>query len=152
MQRHRMENMIKKIDHINISVTDLEISKRFYIDLLGFELEKEGELEGEWIDRVVGLEDVKAKYSKLILPGAETCMELIQYYHPLGDKDPKRGVSNQIGFRHIAFEVENIEKVYGRLKHAGVKMFSELQVYNEGKKLCYFAGPDEVILELAEYS
>ena len=143
--------MIKKIDHINISVTDLEISKRFFIDLLGFELDKEGELEGEWIDRVVGLENVKAKYSKLILPGAETCMELIQYYRPVGDKDPKSGVSNQIGFRHIAFEVENIEMVYGRLKAAGVKMFSELQVYNQGKKLCYFAGPDDVILELAEY-
>lgn len=143
--------MIKNIDHVNISVTDLEISKRFYIDLLGFELQKEGELEGQWIDRVVGLENVKAKYSKLILPDAETCIELIQYYYPLGDKDPKSGVSNQIGFRHIAFEVENIETVYGRLKDAGVQMFSEFQVYNEGKKLCYFTGPDNVILELAEY-
>ena len=48
--------------------------------------------------------------------------------------------------------MENIETIYGKLKDAGVKMFSELQVYNQDKKLCYFAGPDDVILELAEYS
>ena len=144
--------MIKKIDHINISVTNLKKSKEFFIDLLGFKLTKEGVLEGEWIDKVVNLKNVKAKYAQLVIPGSETSLELIQYYNPVGEKDSKINKANQIGFRHMAFEVKEIEKIYQKLKDARVNIFSELQVYNEKKKLCYFKGPDNIILELAEYS
>ena len=143
--------MINKIDHINISVTNLEKSKEFYINLLGFQLDVEGKLKGDWMDRTVGLKNVSAKFAKLIIPNTETSLELIQYYTPTGKKDLKLSSANQIGFRHMAFEVNGIEKVYQRLKDAGVKVFSELQFYKTNKKLCYFLGPDGEILELAEY-
>lgn len=145
-------NMISKIDHINISVSDLEKSKEFYINLLGFKLETEGDLEGDWMDRTVGLENVKAKYAKLIIPNSETSLELIQYYSPSGERDSKISQANQIGFRHMAFEVNGIENFYQKLKDAGVEIFSELQFYKIRKQLCYFLGPDGEILELAEYS
>lgn len=144
--------MIQKIDHINISVTNLEEATNFFVDLLDFCVEKEGLLEGKWIDRVVGLDDVKAKYVQLVLPSAATRIELIQYYNPIGEKDTNTGKSNQIGIRHIAFEVKGIEAVYSNLQKSGVKIISELQVYNKVKKLCYFVGPDDIILELAEYA
>ena len=143
--------MIKKIDHINIVVTNLEESTKFFVELLDFKVETEGFLQGEWIDKVVGLDNVKAKYNKLVIPNTETRIELIQYHNPVGEKDPNTGKSNQIGIRHIAFEVEDIEKVYTNLQNAGIKILSELQLYNQSKKLCYFVGPDDVILELAEY-
>jgi catechol 2,3-dioxygenase-like lactoylglutathione lyase family enzyme len=144
--------MIRRIDHINISVSDLETTKRFFTELLGFEVRQEGYLEGEWMDRTVGLKDVKARFTKLVIPGTETSIELIQYFNPPGSRDAETGKANTIGFRHIAFEVENIEAVYDRLHKAGVKLFSDIQLYNEKKKLCYFYGPDDIILELAEYS
>lgn len=143
--------MIKKIDHINIVVTNLEEATQFFTDLLGFQVSKKGHLSGKWIDKVVGLDDVDAKYVQLILPGAETNMELIQYYNPKSESDKNISKSNQIGFRHMALEVKEIEKIYAKLQLASVKILSELQVYNETKKLCYFLGPDNVILELAEY-
>jgi len=127
--------MIKKIDHVNIVVTDLEQAKQFFIDLLDFELKKEGILEGKWIDKVVALRNVRAKYAQLLIPVSETCLELIEYYNPLGEKDSKISQANQIGFRHMAFEVKNIENIYQKLKDAGVKVFSDLQVYNEKKKI-----------------
>ena len=127
-------------------------AKAFFIDLLGFQLLREGPLEGEWIDKVVGLEKVKAHYAQLILPDTETALELIQYFQPQGDIDPAISQANQIGFRHIAFEVTEIEKVYNKLKAAGVEMLSGVQVYQNSKKLCYFYGPDGIILELAEYA
>lgn len=142
---------INKIDHINICVTDLEKAKTFFTDLLDFRVETEGTLEGEWIDKVVSLPDVKAKYAKLTLPDSDTALELIQYYNPVGTRDDKMSQANRIGFRHMALEVTNIEAVYERLKNAGVHIFSELQIYNGKKKLCYFHGPDDIILELAEY-
>jgi len=143
--------MIRKIDHINISVTDIEETKRFFTELLGFETEKEGYLEGPWMDATVGLKDVKARYAKLTIPGTETSIELIRYYNPKGDKDPEMHQANRIGFRHIAFEVKDIDRVYRKLQNAGVRLFSDIQTYNVKKRLCYFYGPDDIILELAEY-
>ena len=144
--------MIRRIDHINISVTDIENTKRFFTEFLDFKVEKEGYLEGNWMDRTVGLENVQAKYAKLVIPGTETSIELIQYFRPEGGKDDLMNKANRIGFRHIAFEVEDIDSVYRKLKNAGVKLFSEIQTYNVKKRLCYFYGPDDIILELAEYS
>ncbi|HKQ32343.1 MAG TPA: VOC family protein, partial [Thermodesulfobacteriota bacterium] len=43
------------IDHINIVVSDLEKSVRFYTELLGFIESKRAHLEGDWIESIVGL-------------------------------------------------------------------------------------------------
>ena len=63
--------MLKKINHVNIVVSNLDETKAFFIQL-GFEVGDESELSGEWISSIVGLPDVKAKYVTLSLPGTET--------------------------------------------------------------------------------
>lgn len=40
----------------------------------------EGELEREWLDQIVGLNDVKTAYVFLGMPGGQTKLELIKYY------------------------------------------------------------------------
>jgi catechol 2,3-dioxygenase-like lactoylglutathione lyase family enzyme len=140
-----------KIDHINIVVNDLAGAKQFF-STLGFVVINEGELEGDWIDKIVKLPHVKAKYVALALPNTQTNLELIQYYSPVGEKDPKMSSPNQIGFRHMALEVKDIENVVATLKENGVTFFSDIQVYNVTKKLCYLLGPEGIIIELAEYS
>jgi catechol 2,3-dioxygenase-like lactoylglutathione lyase family enzyme len=52
--------MFKKIDHINIVVSDLEAAKEFFLDL-GFTVVKREMLEGEWLDKVVNLPSAKAE-------------------------------------------------------------------------------------------
>lgn len=143
--------MIQKIDHINISVTNLKEATQFFTEILDFKVVHEGTLEGHWIDQVVDLKNVKAKFVALSIPNTETNLELIEYLSPIGEKDSKIDRANQIGFRHMAFTVKNIESIVGKLKEHSVKFFSEIQVYNHQKKLCYFLGPDDIILELAEY-
>lgn len=107
--------MIKNIDHINISVKDLEKSKDFYIDLLWFKLEKEWILEWEWIDKVVCLKWVKAKYVQLKLNNSKTNLELIQYFSPVWKNTSDNFIANTIWIRHMAFQVEWIEKIYKKL-------------------------------------
>jgi catechol 2,3-dioxygenase-like lactoylglutathione lyase family enzyme len=140
----------KKIDHINIVVRDLQAAKNFFVDL-GFVVLKEGRLEGEWIDKIVNLPNVSADYIALALPNTQTNIELIKYYSPEGEKDSKLSLPNQIGFRHIAIEVEEIEKIVSDLKKRETQFFSNIQDYNNSKKLCYFLGPEGIIIELAEY-
>ena len=52
----------------------------------------------------------------------------------------------------MAIKVKGIDEIYQKLKNKGVKVFSDLLKYKVNKKLCYFLGPDNEILELAEYS
>ncbi|HSW47524.1 MAG TPA: VOC family protein [Candidatus Saccharimonadales bacterium] len=140
----------KKIDHINIVVQDLESAKKFFQDL-GFEVLKQDRLSGDAIEKIVNLSGVKAEFVALAIPGTETNIELIKYENPQGNIDPQISMANQIGFRHIALEVKEIEKVVEELKSKGIKFFSDIQIYNVTKKLCYFLGPERIIIELAEY-
>jgi len=141
---------LKKIDHINVVVRDLEAAKDFFLEL-GFIVLKEGRLEGEWIDKIVNLANVSADYIALALPNTQTNIELIKYYSPEGERDSKLCLPNQIGLRHIAIEVKGIEKVVSDLKKREIQFFSDMESYNNAKKLCYFLGPEGIIVELAEY-
>lgn len=143
--------MIQKLDHINIVVSNLEEARDFFLRFGFVELDK-AELSGAWISAIVGLENVQAHYVALHLPGSTTNLELIEYKSPPSGRDPGTGLANQIGFRHLAFAVDNIEDEIARLRSVGVQFLGELRTFaKSGKKLVYFYGPDSILLELAEY-
>ena len=143
--------MLKKINHINVVVNDLDEAKSFFIQL-GFTVGDESELSGGWISSIVALPNVRARYATLKLSGTETNLELIEYASPPSERDPDMGKANQIGFRHIAFEVENIYETVQDLKNKGIKFISSIHAYPKtGKRLVYFWGPDGILLELAQY-
>lgn len=143
--------MIQRLDHINIVVSNLEAAREFFLTFGFIELDQ-AELSGDWISAIVGLDDVRARYVALHLPGSSTNLELIQYLSPPSGQDPATGRANQIGFRHLAFAVDNIADEIERLRQAGVTFLSEVKTFAKtGKKLVYFYGPDSILLELAEY-
>lgn len=143
---------INFIDHVNIVVFDLESATKFF-EQLGFVVKAKRELEGSWIDKTVGLDDVHARFVAMEIPGAQTIIELLSYDKPVGDVEDSISMPNQIGYRHIAFNVDSIEKWHKKLVTLGVECFSEVQeVPNyRDKKIFYFKGPEGIILELAEY-
>ena len=51
--------MIRAVDHINLVVSDLERSVNFYTELLGFREFQRAHLEGEWIESIIGLKNVR---------------------------------------------------------------------------------------------
>jgi len=151
--------MIHGIDHINLVVTDLEQSVRFYTELLGFKEIRRAYLEGSWIESIVGLKGVRAHVVYVIAPAGEPRLELLCYESPQGDSIATNSLANTVGLRHIALRVENIQVAADRLRQAGVTLFNDPvtvpgDVINHSagsKSLCYFLDPDGVILELAEY-
>ncbi|HUI46312.1 MAG TPA: VOC family protein [Nitrospirota bacterium] len=143
--------MINKLDHINIVVSNLQKAKDFFLNL-GFKEEISSRISGERFSIIAGLPDFDAEFVGLTLPGSATNVELIQYYSPPGGKDPDLNKPNQLGFRHMAFAVDDIEAEVARLKAKGVNFQSDIQVWEKtGKKLVYFYGPDGIILEFAQY-
>jgi len=151
--------MIQAIDHLNIVVSDLERSLEFYTGLLDFKLTRRAELEGDWIERIVGLQGVKARVAYILAQGGEPRIELLQYLSPAGKSLGENSFANTIGLRHIALRVDDIDQAAQKLHNAGVKLFSEpaavpaaVVEHDAGRKtLLYFTDPDGVILELAQY-
>lgn len=151
--------MIQAIDHINIVVADLARSVRFYTELLGFQLVKEARLEGEWIDRIVGLKGVKGRVAYVVAPAGEPRIELLCYERPTGEDPAASRRANTVGLRHLALRVADIDLMAAKLRSAGVELFSEpvrvpagVVNHDQGEKtLVYFLDPDGVILELAQY-
>ena len=140
---------IHRIDHVGIIVNDLAAAKAFFLDF-GLELQGEGELEGEWLDQIVGLHGVKDAYVFLRTPDGQANIELIQFYTPTDANGFQQPLANTLGIRHIAFVVEDMEAVIAKLKKRGTETFSEIQYYEDSYKLCYIRGPEGIILELAE--
>jgi 4-hydroxyphenylpyruvate dioxygenase-like putative hemolysin len=107
-------------------------------------------VEGEWVDQVVGLNNVKAAIVMLGMPDGQTRIELAKFYTPSDDKGIQQSFANTLGIRHITFEVEDIEAIVAKLKKKGTEIFSEIRTYENMYKLCYIRGPEGIILELAE--
>lgn len=65
---------INRIDHVSINVNDLSEAKAFFLDL-GLEVQAEWELDGEQLDRIVGLNDVKTACVGLGMPDGQAWIE-----------------------------------------------------------------------------
>lgn len=151
--------MIRGVDHINLVVSDLERSVRFYTEVLGFRKTADVVMEGDWIEAIIGLKGVRGLVAFVEPPGGGPRFELLQYVTPPGAVLPANSRANTQGLRHVAFRVDDIAAMAARLRAAGVTLFSEPVRVPAGvvkfaagdKTLLYFLDPDGVILELAEY-
>lgn len=140
---------VQRIDHVGIVVNDLAAAKEFFLDL-GLELAAEFSMEGEWLDRIVGLSGVKTENVMLQTPDHGVSLEISKYHAPLDENGLVLPRANTLGIRHIAFVVEDIEAVVASLKKKGMETFSDIQTYENTYKLLYVRGPEGIILELAE--
>ncbi len=145
-----MYNMrLQRIDHVGIIVNDLAAAKAFFLDL-GLDVLDEWQVQEELVvDRIIGLENVKNAAVMLGMSGGQATIELVQFLTPADQAAIQQLPANALGIRHIAFVVDDIAEVVGKLKAKGNETFSEIQEIG-GYKLCYVRGPEGIILELAE--
>ncbi len=127
---------VHRIDHVGIIVNDLPAAKAFFLDL-GLEMMGEGEVEGEWVERIIGLQDVKAEIIMLRTPDGEANIELSKFHSPTDENGIQRSLANTLGIRHITFAVEDIEAIVAKLKKNGAELVGEIQTYENTYKLCY---------------
>ena len=134
---------------MGVIVNDLSAAKAFFLDL-GLEVLGETEVKGEWVERIIGLTDVREPVVMLGTPDGQVNLELVKFHTPLDEKGIQQPLANTLGIRHIAFVVEDIEAVVAKLKKKGAELFGEIQTYENAYKLCYVRGPEGIILEFAE--
>jgi catechol 2,3-dioxygenase-like lactoylglutathione lyase family enzyme len=142
--------LISGIHHTCIIVSDMEKSLHFYRDLLGMREEMNETYDADPV--MMDLPGTEPKQHLVMLSAENTIVELIQYIKPKGKPYDRRPCD--IANMHIAFQVDDINKVYEELKGKGIRFHRDPDFIGEdggalnGLGYVYFRGPDNEILEL----
>jgi catechol 2,3-dioxygenase-like lactoylglutathione lyase family enzyme len=135
--------------HVGLVVEDLDETVRF-LSLLGFDCGKPGVLSGEWIDRIIGLENVTIEIVMASAPDGTDMFEVVRFHSPAAGAGELTPAANRPGLRHIAFTVDDVRGVVGRVREAGWATVGEIVDFENIFRLCYVRGPEGLIVELAE--
>jgi catechol 2,3-dioxygenase-like lactoylglutathione lyase family enzyme len=137
------------MDHVGIVVDDLAAATAFFVEL-GLKLQGKAQVEGAWVDRVVGLEGVRAEIAMVETPDGHGRLELTKFHAPSGRDGDRHAPANIPGIRHVTFAVDDIDAVVASLRAHGAELVGEVEGYQDSYRLCYVRGPEGIIVELAE--
>jgi catechol 2,3-dioxygenase-like lactoylglutathione lyase family enzyme len=141
---------IQRMDNVLIVVDDLDAAKAFFAEL-GMELDGETTVEGDWVDRTVGLDGVRADIAVMRTPDGHGRVELSKFHTPAAVvAQPESAPANTLGLRRIMFAVDDIDDVVARLRNYGAELLGEIAQYEDVYRLCYLRGPEGIIIGLAE--
>jgi catechol 2,3-dioxygenase-like lactoylglutathione lyase family enzyme len=141
---------IKRMDNVLLVVDDLKAAIAFFVEL-GLELEGETTVEGEWVDRIVGLDGVRSDIAMMRTPDGHGRLELDRFHTPPAVRaEPVNAPVNTLGIRRIMFAVDDIKDVLARLQTLGAELIGEVVRYEDSYRLCYLRGPEGIIVALAE--
>jgi len=140
---------VQRLEHIGIVVDDLAAATAFFT-ALGLAVEGETSVEGGSVDRINGLEGVRADIVILRTPDGHGKVELAKYRSPAYEGDDGPPPANAPGIRHILFAVDDVEASLARLRAHGAELVGELENYENSYLLCYVRGPAGIIVELAQ--
>lgn len=142
--------MLKGMEHVGLSVSDLDRSIAFYRDLLDLELLRVIECgEGSRLAEVVALPGCVARIAHLQSP--KGMLELFEYVRPRGEPIPRgRRRQADLGHIHAGFSSDDVRGDYARLRSQGVEFLSEPVEFRPGVWIVYFYGPDGEVGELRE--
>ena len=141
---------IKRLDHVSVVVDDLAAATAFFTTL-DMTLEGEMPVEGPWVDRVNGLENVQVDIVMMRTPDGHGRLELTKFRNPkLVEIKPAIAPPNALGLRSVMFTVENVADTVARLRANGAELIGEMAQYKNLYRLCYMRGPAGIIVALAE--
>ena len=144
---------VKRFRHIAVVVRDLENMVRFYTQNLGFEVKRHFNIKSEDFRKGVAIADAEAKGAHLVVPNSSVEIELFQFETPAPNLLNTPLQSNQLGYRHMALVVGNLEETYLELKKSGIEFLSKPITVKEPKEVAgfqfvYFRDPEGNIIEL----
>ena len=139
-----------RMDNVLVVVEDLDAAIAFFVEL-GMELEGRAELEGEWVDRVIGIDNAKDEIATLRTPDGNSRLELTQFHRPaaVGPKPMDLPV-NALGYRRIMFAVDDLDDTLTRLRTLGAELVRDVVEYEDVYRLCFVRGPDGILVGIAQ--
>ncbi len=140
------------VDHTGFAVSSLDEAVRFWTEALGFTLERQSEMGGDFLHQVTGVDDPSVKTAIVRAPSGDA-IELLQY-----SKGRQNGAvsssAGAIGAAHLALTVTDIHAAISRVEAAGWKAKgSPLPIAGgprTGTLVAYVSGPDHITIELMQ--
>ena len=133
---------VVRMDNVGIVFDDLDAAVSFFVEL-GLEVEGRMTVEGEWSDRIVGLDGQVVDVAMMRTPDGHSKLEMMSYRKPaMITPEPTNAPPNTLGLRR--------EDTIARLQLLGATLVGEVVNYEDMFSLCYLRGPEGVIVALAE--
>lgn len=142
-------NISLSLEHVALSVSDLERSRTFYTTLLGFEYVETIDCPPERnLGRIVGIPGCTARIVKL--KSGALILELFEYLDPRGRPMAVDRTQADLGLTHLGFSCTDIHAEYDRLVRNGVRFYSPPIEYRPHVWNAYFYGPDGETCEIRQ--
>jgi len=145
--------LVKGVDSIGLTVSDLDRSIDFYSSVLHFQKVSEAETDGESYEHLAGVFGLRTRTARMRL--GEEYIELTEFLAPRGRPAPVDARSNDGWFQHIAIIVNDMDRAYQWLREHKVQHASSgpqlLPAWNKnagGIRAFYFRDPDGHPLEI----
>ncbi|KPL47900.1 glyoxalase [Xanthomonas axonopodis] len=140
------------VDHIGFAVSSLDDAIRFWTEALGFTLERQAEMGGDFLHQVTGVDDPSVRTAIVKAPDG-FIVELLQY-----SKGRRNGQSpdsaGAIGAAHLALTVRDIHAAISRVEAAGWRAKGEPLPIPAGPRkgtlTAYVSGPDHISIEFMQ--
>ena len=136
------------LNHVGLTVTDLDASVAFYVDAVGMELVLPGfRTGGQWFDELT--ENNGAVIEAVLLSAGDVRLQLVQY-HEAGDSEALTG-HNRVGNLHLSFDVEDVQAKHAQMKgRPEYRATAVVELPVEGYRSFYVRDPDGVPVEFLE--
>jgi len=125
--------MFESVNHVAIIVSDLEVSRDFYLNKLGFIL-------------ISQLDRPERRSTVLYLDAGNCMIELFSFPDPPG----RQSRPEACGLRHLAFTVNDLQATVEKLNKLNIVTEPVRIDARTGRKMTFFRDPDDLPLEICE--
>jgi catechol 2,3-dioxygenase-like lactoylglutathione lyase family enzyme len=140
---------IRRFDHVGITVADIDMVTAFFVGL-GCEVEGRMFMEGEFVDTVIGVPNSHSEIVMLRPPDGGTGLELSSFVRPRHEPGLPDAMSNVLGLRNVAFEVDDLQAAVDQVAADGYGLVGGIGQYEGMWRMAYVRGPEGIIVSLAQ--
>lgn len=135
--------------HYSHCVSDIERSRRFYTEVLGFEVMAEFDFDDANTARVMGVPD--ARFKGIFMKRDGMRIEIIGFSNPPPERAVRRRRSNEIGHSHLSFYVTDLDATLRALREQGVTVDDDTRAtVMNGIECCVVRDPDGFPIEIVQ--
>lgn len=136
--------------HPGITVPNLDAGVAFYSRLFGYEVvvQSAWEKDNKHFNQVVGLQGSAARFC--MLKGANAYLELFEYSAPVTVSGALAQQANELGIRHLAFLVSDVEEALRRCVELGGSKMNDPSAVPGRAAAVYCRDPFGNLLEFVE--
>ena len=148
---------LRQVDHIGITVPDLEQAHKFFTEVLGCEyMYKLGPFEHsdtDWMSEHLNVHPrAVMKELHFYRLGGQAIFEIFEYSAP--DQNVSQSKNSDIGGHHVALYVDDFDSALEFVRAQGLKVLGEptySKNASEGQRWVYFLSPWGMQFELVSY-